>query len=116
MSKCAIPSFFFSSRRRHTRLVSDWSSDVCSSDLKSFYAGNVDLLSHFHDFIKISLNVHGPLLRRNGAIMWRSEERRVGKEWRSRWRMSHLKKNMEGTSRVNAYEGAKMGRICRCVM
>src|SRR5262249_59156736 len=23
---------FFSSRRRHTRLVSDWSSDVCSSD------------------------------------------------------------------------------------
>src|SRR5258706_1451595 len=27
--------FFFSSRRRHTRLVSDWSSDVCSSDLLS---------------------------------------------------------------------------------
>src|SRR5258706_11201220 len=27
--------FFFSSRRRHTRLVSDWSSDVCSSDLKT---------------------------------------------------------------------------------
>src|SRR3989339_1089276 len=26
--------YFFSSRRRHTRLVSDWSSDVCSSDLK----------------------------------------------------------------------------------
>src|SRR5438046_8572449 len=25
--------FFFSSRRRHTRLVSDWNSDVCSSDL-----------------------------------------------------------------------------------
>src|SRR5438093_7542746 len=30
--KCLI-FFFFSSRRRHTRLVSDWSSDVCSSDL-----------------------------------------------------------------------------------
>src|ERR1019366_642463 len=26
----------FSSRRRHTRLVSDWSSDVCSSDLGQF--------------------------------------------------------------------------------
>src|SRR6202165_5256490 len=25
--------FFFSSRRRHTRLLGDWSSDVCSSDL-----------------------------------------------------------------------------------
>src|SRR5690242_9659542 len=24
--------FFFSSRRRHTRLTCDWSSDVCSSD------------------------------------------------------------------------------------
>src|SRR5258706_195477 len=28
-----ILAVFFSSRRRHTRLVSDWSSDVCSSDL-----------------------------------------------------------------------------------
>src|SRR5256885_3705012 len=27
--------FFFSSRRRHTRLQGDWSSDVCSSDLDS---------------------------------------------------------------------------------
>src|SRR5690606_31070828 len=27
-------SFFFSSRRRHTRFSRDWSSDVCSSDLK----------------------------------------------------------------------------------
>src|SRR5256885_17037896 len=28
--------FFFSSRRRHTRLQGDWSSDVCSSDLYLF--------------------------------------------------------------------------------
>src|SRR5438045_5313859 len=27
--------FFFSSRRRHTRCLSDWSSDVCSSDLET---------------------------------------------------------------------------------
>ena len=26
-------NFFFSSRRRHTRYIGDWSSDVCSSDL-----------------------------------------------------------------------------------
>src|SRR5258706_8106448 len=32
-NKLRLFSFFFSSRRRHTRLVSDWSSDVCSSDL-----------------------------------------------------------------------------------
>src|SRR4051812_10538082 len=29
--------FFFSSRRRHTRLTCDWSSDVCSSDLTMSY-------------------------------------------------------------------------------
>src|SRR5574337_1851860 len=28
-----VNGFFFSSRRRHTRLSGDWSSDVCSSDL-----------------------------------------------------------------------------------
>src|SRR5690554_1521940 len=28
--------FFFSSRRRHTRCGRDWSSDVCSSDLRTF--------------------------------------------------------------------------------
>src|SRR5256885_10757513 len=30
---CSVRCFFFSSRRRHTRLQGDWSSDVCSSDL-----------------------------------------------------------------------------------
>src|SRR5256885_8362935 len=29
--------FFFSSRRRHTRLQGDWSSDVCSSDLGNLH-------------------------------------------------------------------------------
>src|SRR5215212_4713464 len=29
--------FFFSSRRRHTRCLSDWSSDVCSSDLSGLH-------------------------------------------------------------------------------
>src|SRR6266566_5363194 len=46
-SQCRIPTrdtslFFFSSRRRHTRLQGDGSSDVCSSDLTSgdaFIAG-----------------------------------------------------------------------------
>src|ERR1039457_5359816 len=31
--------FVFSSRRRHTRLQGDWSSDVCSSDLVTLHAG-----------------------------------------------------------------------------
>src|SRR6266446_9872442 len=33
MEQLSIVFFFFSSRRRHTRLQGDWSSDVCSSDL-----------------------------------------------------------------------------------
>src|SRR5256885_9622578 len=32
-SHTIVAVFFFSSRRRHTRLQGDWSSDVCSSDL-----------------------------------------------------------------------------------
>src|SRR5688572_32110816 len=32
-ARCRWGSFFFSSRRRHTRFDCDWSSDVCSSDL-----------------------------------------------------------------------------------
>src|SRR2546426_12063995 len=35
-SRSSICFFFFSSRRRHTRLQGDWSSDVCSSDLKRY--------------------------------------------------------------------------------
>src|SRR6266536_2977455 len=30
-----LSAFFFSSRRRHTRSTRDWSSDVCSSDLRA---------------------------------------------------------------------------------
>src|SRR5437899_6405258 len=40
-----LASFFFSSRRRHTRCLSDWSSDVCSSDLRSWAGpGKLDRL------------------------------------------------------------------------
>src|SRR5256885_8346995 len=39
MSCSLISVFFFSSRRRHTRLQGDWSSDVCSSDLPGVQPG-----------------------------------------------------------------------------
>src|SRR5437763_8071484 len=39
--------FFFSSRRRHTRYIGDWSSDVCSSDLQ--YPGDSLRCVLFHD-------------------------------------------------------------------
>src|SRR5215467_1473937 len=37
---------FFSSRRRHTRLQGDWSSDVCSSDLKLKRISIADLIAY----------------------------------------------------------------------
>src|SRR4030066_1816697 len=44
MRECSVFSFFFSSRRRHTRFKCDWSSDVCSSDLESNHQFWNDLL------------------------------------------------------------------------
>src|SRR5947207_14440312 len=35
-----MKGFFFSSRRRHTRSLCDWSSDVCSSDLPTAFGRN----------------------------------------------------------------------------
>src|SRR5947199_2321327 len=39
--------FFFSSRRRHTRCLSDWSSDVCSSDLYRFRLANPRIFQNY---------------------------------------------------------------------
>src|SRR2546430_10630356 len=106
--------FFFSSRRRHTRFDCDWSSDVCSSDLSeialasdmTFVSRGKAVLSQWE--VGIGLVAGGgpmarlPLLMGRGRALevllssddiggelaetyGRSEERRVGKECRSRW-------------------------------
>src|SRR5207249_7022101 len=84
--------FFFSSRRRHTRSKRDWSSDVCSSDLKqgTRYDAN-DLAAtgqysigndpHQSD---ASSPVNQPEATCN-ELLPRSEERRVGKGCRPGW-------------------------------
>src|SRR5690606_40614340 len=100
-------SFFFSSRRRHTRFSRDWSSDVCSSDLK---------FRNHEQWRKSTLEEAKPLpdaddnitdtyaMRYVRADMFaleyryneqttRSEERRVGKESSARrWRDRRKKK------------------------
>src|SRR5690349_24901034 len=84
--------FFFSSRRRHTRSLRDWSSDVCSSDLviAGGLFGDVEqtLVEHVHELPREALEDH--LLSYSGL---RSEERRVGKECRSQWAPYDEKKN-----------------------
>src|SRR5438477_9833974 len=77
--------FFFSSRRRHTRLTCDWSSDVCSSDLRAL-VGGVLTLGFARRFATYK---RATLLLRDRARLARSEERRVGKECRSRWSPYH---------------------------
>src|SRR6266446_7370447 len=44
--RCALIYFFFSSRRRHTRLQGDWSSDVCSSDLFTRLINQGQVINH----------------------------------------------------------------------
>src|SRR5256885_8812287 len=74
--------FFFSSRRRHTILQGDWSSDVCSSDLHTTPAETRELFDAARE-PKALWMVEG------AAHVDRSEERRVGKECRSRWSPYH---------------------------
>src|SRR5690348_17881250 len=91
--------FFFSSRRRHTRWTGDWSSDVCSSDLSVWgsrqrcglrmhlLGGLLPLLRH--PALPEVLAEVGIESRGGRLNLDRSEERRVGKECRSRWSPQH---------------------------
>src|SRR2546429_7777202 len=130
--------FFFSSRRRHTRCSRDWSSDVCSSDLKVQWLskdGRPEFVSAFRKLfhwdsdglpvlntrylrscgeedtafseavlrdLRLGSRViaSDPEMRASLArsardfieeivLTIRSEERRVGKECRSRWSPYH---------------------------
>src|SRR5688572_2626634 len=94
--------FFFSSRRRHTRFDCDWSSDVCSSDLiggGGFIVyrdttGRVRALDYREMapgratrdmYVDATGNPTKRSVTGHLAAGVRSEERRVGKECRSRW-------------------------------
>src|SRR2546430_11224208 len=95
--------FFFSSRRRHTRFDCDWSSDVCSSDLgtlrdvrgtlklrwderagRNDFGASLAAMAAACDAAHEALDTMSEL-----APDFRSEERRVGKECRSRWSPYH---------------------------
>src|SRR5260370_28414201 len=96
--------FFFSSRRRHTRFKCDWSSDVCSSDLvlpppRSWLLpwatspaprpGLEDSETSPKVEAKTSEEEEQTCQRKRQRAAIRSEERRVGKECRSRWSPYH---------------------------
>src|SRR5260370_13516095 len=97
---------FFSSRRRHTRFKCDWSSDVCSSDLLGTIPRIAqDLVSALKRAQAFEESYRGKIGAADGPApelllaalteleslyeQMRSEERRVGKECRSRWSPYH---------------------------
>src|SRR5437762_5603146 len=100
--------FFFSSRRRHTRYIGDWSSDVCSSDLAVEGEGALHLVSEVDAGVPADLSQHAAGARHDrrevigerdeqlsevARELLRSEERRVGKECRARvWREDRKRK------------------------
>src|SRR3546814_7748018 len=96
--------FFFKKKTAYELRISDWSSDVCSSDLEITLVDQPPVASHHHGmgvglFPGLEARADGTeqggiealaLRRSNGpAVLQRSEERRVGKEGvstcRSRW-------------------------------
>src|SRR5438034_2910021 len=94
----SLQLFFFSSRRRHTRSLCDWSSDVCSSDLCEEMFVILDGEAQFTIDGRTSVlkgpagapcrmgHMHAIYNATDKPVQWmRSEERRVGKECRSRW-------------------------------
>src|SRR5256885_10537944 len=103
ISQSDVGFFFFSSRRRHTRLQGDWSSDVCSSDLSvpmhtalrvgvafAARARAVNPTCHLAFYgLYATLNADHLLTHGADSVLGRSEERRVGKECRSRWSPYH---------------------------
>src|SRR3546814_4357998 len=91
--------FFFKQKTAYEMRISDWSSDVCSSDLPFLQIGDLDPRSGVRhgrilrrgmarrEFLALELDPVAPAAQR------RSEERRVGKECvstcRSRWSPYH---------------------------
>src|SRR3546814_6578702 len=84
--------FFFKQKTAYEMRISDWSSDVCSSDLDRWETS----VAGFEDVLKVQAGVVGNIDGARTAmsnIVGRSEERRVGKECvstcRSRWSPYH---------------------------
>ena len=77
--------FFFKQKTAYEIGTGDWSSDVCSSDLINFLTWAKKLIQKLQGLIKAIYGAGS----QSEKIDYRSEERRVGKECRSRWSPYH---------------------------
>src|SRR3546814_1939790 len=100
MALICVCELFFNPKTSFEMRISDWRSDVCSSDLTvtmgiiSATGRNQLGLNNYEDFIQTDAAINpgnsgGALVDANGNLTGRSEERHVGKECvstcRSRW-------------------------------
>src|SRR3546814_10077837 len=87
---CSV--FFFKQKTAYEMRISDWSSDVCSSDLVASGEGQ-DHGQGQLPFPEVVADRFAELCLERGIVQHRSEERRVGKECvstcRSRWSLYH---------------------------
>src|SRR3546814_1728458 len=96
--------FFFKQKTAYEMRISDWSSDVCSSDLSRHRDSAQDSINQVgQEMTRRNMNIQPTLTERPGLpvriivnrdlVLRRSEERRVGKECvstcRSRWSPYH---------------------------
>src|SRR6266480_6695407 len=66
--------FVFSSRRRHTILTCDWSSDVCSSDLDAFKPGQYEAVLRIGDeILKLCADAGGSVTGEHGIGLEKRE-------------------------------------------
>src|SRR3546814_9325756 len=97
--------FFFKQKTAYDMRISDWSSDVCSSDLFSRQRAEQKWYGWPSCSARCCAVRGSTLMPQTGSFTRRSEERRVGKECvstcRSRWSPNHYKKKTEGCQRTH---------------
>src|SRR5690625_3220837 len=112
-SCCFFSLFFFSSRRRHTRWPRDWSSDVCSSDLRYvdlFDRGRTTSLNLFE-------HVHGDGRQRGDAMLeLRERYHRIGLEQSDYELPDHLPVMLEYLSCCEPDETPELLRECSLIL
>src|SRR5207249_9528874 len=88
----AFTSFFFSSRRRHTRSKRDWSSDVCSSDL-----------FECRPWVKGVLLIAGGWALENSAYKWCADHELGRASCRERVWIREVSRPLTATKQHNRY-------------
>src|SRR5256885_2760725 len=93
--------FFFSSRRRHTRLQGDWSSDVCSSDL--FEHSPTPLTDWFYAIYLMTAT-------RNG-VSAKELQRQLGVTYKCAWRIGHQLRDLMAARAKTQHPGPLSGHV-----